>query len=344
MTTTVTRTVKSAGGDYSTLLAYEAGEQGDLPTLDEIRQAECYAFLDQGLDPLFDGWTTDATRYIRVFAAAGEQHNGTRGTGYRRQIRGFGHGVDIREDFMRVEGVAVESDDNGGTEQWGDRGFHIEAGVTTDIRISKCYQTVGRTNDFAFARIFGGGVIKIWNCVSGYDEAVGNSANQLDVADAGVALSVYNNTFVGTEMSALGFFGLIQNTSGGAPLVVCKNNLCDRGANPGANPAAYMLASADTTGSTNNLSDDATAPGANPLTNKAPEYVDEVNGDLHIAVADAVCRDVGADLSGDGTIPFSDDIDGDARPIGAAWDVGADESAGPPPVRPLRVISSPLRW
>lgn len=321
MPTTVTKTVKSAGGDYSTLAAYEAGEQGDLPTLDRIARAECYAFFDDGGDPLFDGWTTDATRYIDIVVAAGQQHNGTRGTGYRRSIHGFGHGVDIREDFVRVTGVAIESNTNGGTEQPGDRGYHIDMGGAGDIRISKSYQTVGLTNDHSFMRVFNAsGTIKVWNCMTGADVSANGVVNQIDITTTGT-LYLYNNTILGDRMGA--FEGCIVR-SGSTPTVVCKNNVCDRGATPDVNSGAYRLSGATTTGSTNNLSDDGTSPGSNPITG-FPVYVDEANGDLHIAGSDAVCRDVGADLSADANIAFADDIDGDARPQGSAWDVGADE-------------------
>jgi len=350
MPTTVTKTVKSSGGDYSSLLAWEAGEQGDLVAADEIRQAECYAFFDDGGDAVMSGWTLDATRYPRIFVAAGNQHDGTRGTGYRRRIVGFGHNIDVLQDFLRVEGVAIESDNDGGALNWGDRGFHIDCGASSDIRISKCYHTVGLTNDNSLVRAFNStSGVKIWNCMSGPpDLTTASRLQKIDIASSGT-FYIYNNTIVGHD---LGAFESCITRSSGTPTMVMKNNIADRGASPDANAAAYLLTSVTTTGSTNNLSDDATAPGANQLHNKEPVYVDETNGDLHIGASDAVCRDVGADLSADANIAFSDDIDGTSRPQGSAWDVGAHEffvAPWPPDgsdnaPEKLCIIQSGLRW
>ena len=348
MPTTVTKTVKSSGGDYTSLLAWEAGEQGDLVAADEIRQAECYAFFDDAGDAVMSGWTLDATRYPRIFVATGNQHDGTRGTGYRRQITGFEHNIDVLQDFLRVEGLAIESDNSSG--QLGDRGFNIDCGASSDIRISKCYQTVGITNDNAFLRAFNStGGVKVWNCMSGPPDLVSASRmQQIDIAASGT-FYLYNNTIVGHD---LGAFSFCIGRSSGTPTIVSKNNVADRGASPDANASAYQMSGATTTGSTNNLSDDTSAPGSNPITSASPVYVDETNGDLHIGASDAVCRDVGVDLSADANIAFSDDIDGTSRPQGSAWDVGSHEffvAPWPPDgsdnaPEKLCIIQSGLRW
>jgi hypothetical protein len=80
----------------------------------------------------------------------------------------------------------------------------------------------------------------------------------------------------------------------------------------------------------NNMSDDGTASGSGSIPNGNPstQFVnvavgDTTNWDLHlIAGSDAI--DAGTPLS------FSDDIDGDTRPIGGGWDMGADETNAAP--------------
>ncbi|MBN1671017.1 MAG: right-handed parallel beta-helix repeat-containing protein [Kiritimatiellae bacterium] len=49
-------------------------------------------------------------------------------------------------------------------------------------------------------------------------------------------------------------------------------------------------------------------------------FRDRANGDLHLAAGAATLIDNGTTLSG-----FVDDVDGDTRPQGAGWDIGADE-------------------
>ena len=57
-------------------------------------------------------------------------------------------------------------------------------------------------------------------------------------------------------------------------------------------------------------------------------FVDGANGDLHLDASASAAIDQAATLS-----DVSDDYDGDARPIGPAPDVGADEYGVPPPAR-----------
>ncbi len=45
----------------------------------------------------------------------------------------------------------------------------------------------------------------------------------------------------------------------------------------------------------------------------------------NLASTDQAAKDTGTDLSADSVFPFTDDIDGDIRPLGSAWDIGCDE-------------------
>ena len=58
---------------------------------------------------------------------------------------------------------------------------------------------------------------------------------------------------------------------------------------------------------------------------KQVTFVDEAGRDFHLAADDDVARDRGLDLAGDSVLSFSDDVDGESRPSGGAWDIGADE-------------------
>jgi len=67
MPTTVVHTIKSSGGDYSSLSAWEAAQQRNLVTADEIAVAECYGFVDTTLTTI-SGWTTGVNNYIIIRA------------------------------------------------------------------------------------------------------------------------------------------------------------------------------------------------------------------------------------------------------------------------------------
>ena len=73
-----------------------------------------------------------------------------------------------------------------------------------------------------------------------------------------------------------------------------------------------------------NLSEDATSPEVG-LRSKVVSFVDEANDDFHLASGDTSAKDAGTDLSADGQLAFSDDIDGATR--SGSWDIGADEAA-----------------
>lgn len=327
MPTTTTKTIKSAGGDYSSIAGFEAGEQADLVSGDAIKQAECYAFEEQTVSGLntFDGWTTDATRYIRVYAATGQRHTCAPNTGFRIYIQGSGRGFNIVEENMRVEGIACRSDEGALP---GDRFFHVQtSGAAGDIRISKCWINTN-TQDNCFIRIPAGDGVKVFNCMAGPG---GGTFQGMDWSTTG-HIWFYNNTVVGKN-TPNSFFGLFTAFGGGPATIVFKNNIADRGPNPGASFQAYFLGATNVSGN-NNLSDDTSAPGTSPVTNAAPTYVNESAGDLHLDPADSSgARNGGANLSGDSDLAFSDDIDDDLRPQGAGWDIGADEVFVPSGVR-----------
>jgi len=74
-----------AGGDYTSLVAWEAAEGGDLVSASNTAVAECYNDWSGGLveDLIFFGNTTDAEHYMKITAPASERNNGTTETGFR---------------------------------------------------------------------------------------------------------------------------------------------------------------------------------------------------------------------------------------------------------------------
>ena len=127
----------------------------------------------------------------------------------------------------------------------------------------------------------------------------------------------YNNLVYDSE------YAIRTSDSWGTPVVVLKNNISfyntrdDYGGDVAFDPA-----------STNNAAADGTAPGANPVTLSSSDandyFVSPTN--FHIDPAATHAGEImgaGVDLSNDPDLPFSADIDGDARTT--PWDLGPDQ-------------------
>lgn len=129
-----TSTIKSSGGDYSSLSAWEAAKQANITGLGP-EQAECYSFTDtSGL--IIDGWTTTASDYIRIYAATSNKHNGVSiensGSGYQLKPSVSAKAIDCREDFCRFEDLELVSNGNNNIFN------QAVAGSGSDIRIDRC--------------------------------------------------------------------------------------------------------------------------------------------------------------------------------------------------------------
>ena len=115
MTTTVTTTIRASGmgGDYTTPTAWEAGEQSaegpDISAAtgsDKIIEGSVYNDWPSGLDDNFsiDGWTTDATGYIKLTTASGNRHDGTPGTGFYIATTAT-YAIDNNESYTKIVGI-----------------------------------------------------------------------------------------------------------------------------------------------------------------------------------------------------------------------------------------------
>jgi hypothetical protein len=306
MPTVVTVTVKSAGGDYTSLSAAEAGEQADLVAADEQLDIECYAMSDT-TNVVWSGWTTDATRYVRVYTPTSERHNGKWDTtAYRLDVTNPSNGHVLRIDinYLRLDGLQI-SLTAGANSQAILANFLLDNGGTW---ISNC---VIRSVAGGFTNLQGvflnrsAAVSKMWNNVVYQDG--GPSGYGIDNASSNFnhLNYLYNNT-------VHGFATGITRGSGLSP--VAKNNLVQS--------CTTCYASTYDAASTNNISEDATSPNA-AFRNLAVSFVDEANFDFHLAAGDTNAKDAGADLSADANLAFSTDVDGETR--SGTWDIGADE-------------------
>lgn len=290
--------IGGGNNDYASVSLWEAGVQGDL-TLSETQEAECYAFADTTAVTI-DGSTTDATHYLRVYAASGAEAQMPWSTSAYRLTPGSNTTpMSAFDAFTRIERIQMELA-TGASNRFG-----ISCGTTPGVRVIGCY--IRATGAGAGTQI-------------GINSTVSGAGNYVHV----------RNTVV------TGFNGAgIQSQSGSGEMwaynTVVAN--CGSGFNGGgAFTAKNCIAYNNTTdfagtyaASTNNASEDGTAPDTNEVTITTDPFVDFAGGDFHIESGSEV-HDAGADLSADANFPFSDDFDGATRT--GTWDLGVDEITG----------------
>jgi len=118
MATERKRTIKPTGqgGDYTTLSAWEAGEQADLVALDEYRIGEIdgdWSATSETADVAINGSITDSTRYLEIRAIGTARHNGKwDDTKYKIVLETAGYlvGMLIIEDpYTKVSGIQIKT-------------------------------------------------------------------------------------------------------------------------------------------------------------------------------------------------------------------------------------------
>lgn len=299
MPTVRTVTVKSSGGDYSSLSGAEAGEQGDLVSLDRQLDIECYAFDDTTACSI-SGWTTDPTRYIRVFCPPGEGHEGVWSTSKyrRRSSTGFGGGLTIGEEYVRLEGLQCYQPSGTYT------GLIVTSGmsVTSDVRIDRCLLNGNGATLSVGAFNLGTGTISVRNCV-----AYTNGGRAVNAMSSGGSHAVHfeNCTLIGST------YGI--DRQGGT---VTATNCYVHGGTEAYNGAPTLTTCAHSSATSFSGSTASVAYSTANFTN-----VTGGSEDLHLVTGSALI-DAGTDLSGS----FTTDIDGATR--SGTWDIGADEFAG----------------
>lgn len=309
MPTLVTKTVKSAGGDYTSLSAWEAGQQANIVTADQIQEAECYAFQDTTTCSIA-GWTTDATRFIRVRVATGNRHGGVRATGYRLVSDGtFGPSLTLSQNHVRLEGVALKNTSTSGS--GGDGIFVNVSGSGDDIRLSDCLVYDCRANSGA----------------DGYSINIANPIRMQNCIALNCTGDGFNFQAGGTVTAHV--FNCVSLNNGGAGFHVAafrtlnvKN--CYSGGNTGAD---YLADASGVLNKTTCHAEDGTGNTTTAFSTSSGAYFTSVTAgseDVHIGTLSAL-KDSGTDLSADGNWTHPDgsvDFEGNAR---STWDVGADE-------------------
>ena len=291
MATEVISTIRASGGDYTTLSAWEAGEQRNLVTADQIEVAECYDDWPSGLDDqvIVDGWTTDATRYIIIRPASGQGHNGTPGTGFRLAkslTSDFSAVFRNNVGYTRVEKLEVVQSSTSGSFR---HAFILNG---SNAVASGCLVSSKAGYGFSLS----GFAVRAENCLAYACSSAGfNFANNLG--------KVYNCVSAGNTTGC--------NSDGSS--VVVSNSVAY------SNTAGYS--GTWSASSTNNASSAASgAPGANAVYSVASsDFANAASNNFHLS-SGSVLRGAGTNLYS----IFTTDIDGDMRPSSGAWDIGFD--------------------
>lgn len=308
MATVRTVTVKSAGGDYTSLASAEAGEQGDLVSLDRQLNIECYASAaGDSTQVTVSGWTTDATRYIDIYCPEGERHAGVWDAAkYHLSVTTSGSPggvITLRELCTRVRYLQVRNlratppAFNQAIYGDTDGNFLIDGCITRGGNVGIGVSPVPN---------------QIRNCIC-YETPIG--ANITGTASGVTEIS--NSTLIGTTT------GL--NASASVNFAVANNVYAHGGtagfaASGGQAPTRTNCMSSDTsaTAGTGGTATNCT----NSVAHDTSNFVNVTSGseDYHLVTGSALI-DAGVDLSG----TFTNDIDGTTRPQNSVFDVGADE-------------------
>lgn len=109
-----TKTVKSSGGDYTSLNAALAGLSGNLTTNCAgtggagILTIECYAMSDTTSANTGTGYTTDADHYINITVPTAERHVGKWNTDKYRLVVD-GHCLIVQEAYTQIIGLQLHN-------------------------------------------------------------------------------------------------------------------------------------------------------------------------------------------------------------------------------------------
>lgn len=298
MATTVVSTIMSAGGDYTSIAAWEADKQGDLVAADQVQKAVCHDLQDAGVQ--IDGSTTDATRFLWIAGASAIGPTWSTSK-YRIQQSSWGGLGVVRfvDPFCLIEDIQIEMAGSQAVAQWACIDY---AAPSCSVNRAIVRQgTYSGTRDSYGIHISpaAAGVCTARNIVAiGFRAGAGDGFRTGNPGAHGNA--VFQNVLAydcdqGFADQGVGFTSIYQN---------CAAQGCTDGFAVNAHASCA-----------NNASDTADAPGSAGQSGSAT-FVDAGGGDFTPAAGDAILKANGADLSGS----FTTDLMGATR--STPWDIG----------------------
>ena len=324
------------GRQYSTIADWETGESGDLVTAQEIRVGKLFkdSEFDLTAQILINGATTNSSYYMQLTVAESDRHTGIAGTGVvidgQTESGAIGFSCfNIRDNYTVVEWIEAKrcrGSGSGASIQITDDGTNRTDGILIQNVIIHDFDDTGFTiRGIGWANITVGSQSNIIrNCII-YD---GDRAGiQGDSANTdGVTATIENCSIDGSNIMLAGIYE--DGNSCAAPADVAftvRNTIVMNTTTEDYDDSTP--APDEWCGSREySISEDASADddgGTGNLVSKtySGQFVNTSTGfeNLHLKA--------GSDAIDNGTAGtnFAYDIDSEARPQLAAWDIGADE-------------------
>jgi len=302
------------------------------------------AYADGDFDEDFsiDGWTTDSTHYIRLFAPYltsevgwTQRHDGTLNSGaeIQRTTAGANYMMDISDDYVRVEGMSINGSSSTKT-----TGITITNAGETQLSELLVYDVEATNNDAAALVSIDAGDLKVKNSVIWGADATAayttvtnytSRAYGISVSSSADNVFVYNCTvynIVATQGKAADTaIGYGITRSAGTMTVINSYS-----GNVSGSDGGYDYNNIDYP--SYNVASDTTASGTGSVDSQSSyaTYFVSPDSDFHLNDnSNALWGTYGTDLSSDANFPVIFDIDGETRDT-TTLDIGADERVGDP--------------
>jgi hypothetical protein len=311
---------------YNTLQAWEDDRSGDLTGEERVEVGVAYsdgAFTD----PItISGSTTEARYYMRLTVASGQRHNGIADTGAIIDACCFSTPRDMGQDLVRVEDPYTRV-------EWL-QFARVQIGDYSGVYFAPTASNGTVSNVMVYKNWFSNSMSGVRTAA--LDTTIRNSifyasGHYAVLVESGGSATIENVTAYNTSNGIQGEVGSTVSVKNTISLVTTNNDFQLYGT------VAFFG---------NNMYDGVAGfdPGTLQGGNQTPPadledlFVSLISGseDLHLGACPGNAQDSGLDLSSS----FTDDFEGDSRPIGVGWDIGADESSGSPYTTNYRSIGT----